>query len=199
MIHIQLQRADPQASFQIPAGGGEGARFRPFGEDGLTFGDLIDVVNPLQHIPLLSNIYRKLTGDSIDPAIRIAGGALFGGPVGAVLSAATVVIAQARAAVQATPDIPVEHVAQRPAVHSDEVPGSERRGGWMVDAAHGGSQRRPDVFETVADNGAPPVNLTTRPQTRRGGWMVIQAYGASDPRPAHTDRLESGGRIDLAV
>lgn len=60
-----------------------------FGEDGFTFGDLIDIVNPLQHIPVVSNIYRKITGDTIAPAMEIAGGALFGGPLGAAISLVT--------------------------------------------------------------------------------------------------------------
>lgn len=54
-----------------------------FGEDGFTFSDLLDVINPLQHIPVISSIYRALTGDTIDAAPRVLGGALFGGPIGA--------------------------------------------------------------------------------------------------------------------
>lgn len=60
-----------------------------FGEDGFTFGDIIDIVNPLQHIPIVNNIYRKITGDVIAPAMEIAGGALFGGPLGAAMSVVT--------------------------------------------------------------------------------------------------------------
>ncbi|MBL1141549.1 MAG: hypothetical protein HND53_05890 [Proteobacteria bacterium] len=60
-----------------------------FGEDGFTFGDIIDIVNPLQHIPIVSHIYRKITGDTIAPAMEIAGGALFGGPIGAIASLVT--------------------------------------------------------------------------------------------------------------
>ena len=59
-----------------------------FGEDGLTFGDFLDVINPLQHIPVISHIYREMTGDEISPAARVAGGALYGGPIG--LAVATV-------------------------------------------------------------------------------------------------------------
>ena len=53
-----------------------------FGENGFDFGDLLDVINPLQHLPIISSIYRTLTGDEISPASRLAGGALFGGPIG---------------------------------------------------------------------------------------------------------------------
>ena len=58
--------------------------FQPFGKDGLTFGDLLDLINPLQHIPIVSTFYRAITGDELSPAARIAGGTLFGGPIGLV-------------------------------------------------------------------------------------------------------------------
>ena len=59
----------------------------PFG-----FGDLVDIVNPLQHIPLVSHLYRKLTGDQIRPSSSIIGGAVFGGVAGAAGSLANVII-----------------------------------------------------------------------------------------------------------
>lgn len=54
----------------------------------LSFSDLIDTLNPLQHIPLVADAYRGLTGDTISPAARVAGGALYGGALGLVLSVA---------------------------------------------------------------------------------------------------------------
>ena len=42
--------------------------FTLFGEDGFTFADFLDIINPLQHIPVLSTLYRHLTGDTIDAA-----------------------------------------------------------------------------------------------------------------------------------
>ena len=53
-----------------------------FGKDGFTFGDFLDIINPLQHIPVIANIYRSISGDEIEPGSRIAGGALFGGGLG---------------------------------------------------------------------------------------------------------------------
>ena len=66
-----------------------------FGADGFDFGDLLDVINPLQHLPIISSIYRTLTGDEISPASRLAGGALYGGPIGFVSALATAVIEDA--------------------------------------------------------------------------------------------------------
>ena len=66
--------------------------FQAFGVDGFTFLDFLDVVNPLQHIPFVGTMYRSITGDEIDPGSRIAGGTLFGGPVGTVIALANVSI-----------------------------------------------------------------------------------------------------------
>lgn len=63
-----------------------------FGKDGFSFGDILDIINPLQHIPVVNSLYRKLTGDTIAPAMQIAGDALFGGPIGAAISLVTTTI-----------------------------------------------------------------------------------------------------------
>lgn len=55
-------------------------------EDGFGFRDLIDVINPLQHLPVVGTIYRAVTGETIGAAPRLIGGTLFGGPVGFVTS-----------------------------------------------------------------------------------------------------------------
>ncbi len=65
-----------------------------FGADGFNFLDLLDVINPLQHIPFVSTLYRALTGDTIAPASRVAGGALFGGPIGAAVSLVNSIVAE---------------------------------------------------------------------------------------------------------
>jgi hypothetical protein len=64
----------------------------PKGE-ALTFNDILDTLNPLQHIPLIADAYRGLTGDTISPQAKVAGGALYGGPIGLVLSVADAAIA----------------------------------------------------------------------------------------------------------
>lgn len=53
-----------------------------FGSDGFGFDDFLDIINPLQHIPLVNTAYRALTGDEIEPGSRLIGGAIFGGPLG---------------------------------------------------------------------------------------------------------------------
>lgn len=49
------------------------------GADGkFGFDDLLDIVNPLQHIPLVNIAYRALTGDTIDGAAQLFGAIPFG-------------------------------------------------------------------------------------------------------------------------
>ena len=58
-------------------------------DDGPSFGELLDIINPLQHIPIVSSLYRAITGDEISLGSRLTGGALFGGPLGFVLTGLT--------------------------------------------------------------------------------------------------------------
>jgi hypothetical protein len=55
---------------------------------GFSFGDFLDIINPLQHIPVVSTLYRKLTGDEIGTPEKIAGDTLYGGVIGFVTSLA---------------------------------------------------------------------------------------------------------------
>lgn len=89
--------ADPLGRANNPSAHGQASKrteagLKPFGEDGFSFFDLIDIVNPLQHIPVVSTIYRRITGDTLDPLPRIAGGALFGGVIGFATSAVNAMI-----------------------------------------------------------------------------------------------------------
>ncbi|MEP0233470.1 hypothetical protein [Roseibium sp.] len=63
---------------EVREGGGSE---RPLG-----FSDLLDILNPLQHIPGVSEIYRSVTGDQMSEGARFAGNALYGlalgGPLG---------------------------------------------------------------------------------------------------------------------
>lgn len=64
----------------------------PAGDDGFSFWDLLDMVNPLQHIPVVNLAYRAITGDEIKPVSQIIGGGVFGGPVGLASGLVNVVI-----------------------------------------------------------------------------------------------------------
>lgn len=61
-------------------------------EESFGFFDLIDMVNPLQHIPIVGTLYRALTGDEIKPIAQIVGGAVFGGAIGAAGGIANAIV-----------------------------------------------------------------------------------------------------------
>ncbi len=64
-----------------------------WGDDGFTFGDVLDMINPLHHVPVLSGVYRAVTGDAIAPAARVLGAGLFSlNPIGAAASMAGAIV-----------------------------------------------------------------------------------------------------------
>jgi hypothetical protein len=50
--------------------------------------DVLDVVNPLQHLPVVGTLYRAITGDKIGDVEKVAGDTLYGGPIGLASSLA---------------------------------------------------------------------------------------------------------------
>jgi hypothetical protein len=50
------------------------------------FDNLLDVVNPLEHLPIVSTIYSNLTGDKPNDFTQVAGDTLYGGPIGLISS-----------------------------------------------------------------------------------------------------------------
>jgi hypothetical protein len=86
----------PMVTMTPPAVATAGAaKFAAPAQQSFGFADILDIVNPLQHIPVVSTFYRRLTGDQMSPTAEIAGGALFGGLLGAVTSIADVLWTQA--------------------------------------------------------------------------------------------------------
>ena len=78
-----------------PAGGKPG-NVTLWDNGGFGFSDILDIINPLQHLPIISAIYRAETGDQIGAIPRILGSMLFGGGlIGAAIGAATAVISLA--------------------------------------------------------------------------------------------------------
>ncbi len=57
-----------------------------------SFGDILDVINPLQHIPIVATIYRNLSGDALGMAPRVLGGALWGRLGGLIAGVANAVV-----------------------------------------------------------------------------------------------------------
>lgn len=90
------RRAAPEIALnppgEIPDASGPSSEQSLLGEDGFSFGDILDAVNPLQHIPLISTFYRESTGDDIAVAPRVMGSTLYFGPFGLVGALANVFV-----------------------------------------------------------------------------------------------------------
>ncbi len=52
---------------------------------------LFDIINPLEHLPVISTIYEHVTGHHMNPIARIAGDTLYGGPIGTAVGVANVI------------------------------------------------------------------------------------------------------------
>jgi len=108
----------------------------------LGFADFLDVINPLQHIPVVSDIYRALTDDQITAPARVAGGVLFGGPLGFISGIFNAVVAEA--AGQNLGEVVVA------AIFGDEKAG-------------GGEKTEPELAQTAALTAGPATESTVMP------------------------------------
>jgi len=105
-------------------------------ESKLTFGDLLDTLNPLHHLPVIGEVYRNLTGDDISPHARMAGATLYGGPIGLVATVASLAIS-----------------------------GDEKQGlGDKLFAGIFGSDDEPEVKTASAENPPSPAELSSIPK-----------------------------------
>ncbi|HEB79307.1 MAG TPA: hypothetical protein ENI79_02385 [Rhodospirillales bacterium] len=186
--HAQTFPPQPTASNQQIPNKDEG--FLPFGEDGLTFFDLIDVVNPLQHIPIFSAIYRNLTGDTMDPASKIAGGALFGGPIGAAASLAGVILKEA------TGKGIGEHVLAFFTGEEDQESGTE-----IASVGKGGGAQRESVLAQSQEAVSRYANYAEVLEWAQGevnaGYVVspIQNAGIPSTSPDHIEVSQWAQRV----
>lgn len=134
-----------------------------FGDDGFNFRDVLDLINPLQHIPIIGNIYRSLTGDLAAPAIRVAGGALFGGPLGAAFAAANVAMKQLVSPMLEDGPLPEAGTA----IAAQRAPAASPRGGIVMNS------RAFPLASPVAKDRGKPLAVTDE-------LLLKQAYGVSE-------------------
>lgn len=88
--HAMIASPGPRGGTQGVTVTGNKTDAQPQDEDEGFFHHLLDVVNPLQHLPVVGTIYRAITGEHLDPIEKIAGDTLYGGLWGAVSAIADV-------------------------------------------------------------------------------------------------------------
>lgn len=131
------------------------------------FGDLVDMINPLQHIPLVNHLYRNVTGDEIKPISRIIGGSIFGGPIGGAAALVNVAVESETGKdvtenvlamvtndrepdFRSVPDEPEQRLAQAIRDSGEKDPAQELPGNMLSFVDLGGGRRR--VVERFEDN-----------------------------------------------
>ena len=59
-----------------------------------TFSDFLSIINPLQHLPVVSTLYRAITGETIKAPEKIMGDTLYGGPLSGLSAIADTIYQQ---------------------------------------------------------------------------------------------------------
>ena len=84
----------------------------------ITFDEVVAGLNPLHHLPGVGILYRAATGAEINPAMRVLGAGLLGGPLGMALAGVTAMIEltqpgeRLRRALAGEPDLPAMQMAR---------------------------------------------------------------------------------------
>lgn len=92
----QARAADPIQTVSVTPAATAAAKTAQAAPDGSSFFDnVLDVINPLQHLPVVGTLYRAVTGDKIGDAAQVAGDTLYGGVIGLGASLANLVFKDA--------------------------------------------------------------------------------------------------------
>ena len=196
-----------------PAAGDFASDF--WGADGFTFGDILDLINPLQHLPVISTLYREMTGDDISSGARILGSGLFGGLTGFFAAVFNTALEEATGNdlgghVMALFDgepvaSPVSEPA--PAVTAQRRLG-KRQDAWMI-AEAAGTTRQATWQQTASlgiesrrDRGATSIVAWRREEQPAEPEIAVaasdqpMALPVSEPAPAVTAQRRPGRRQD---
>lgn len=171
-----------------------------WGKDGFGFTDLLDIVNPLQHLPVISTLYRDLTGDEIAAAPKAIGGALYGGPIGliaalgdAIVEAETgkdmagAALALSRGASESGQPGKVSQVAALPTPIQPAVSGQLQASPATPSPAPGAAipaePPRAAPTNTAAVTTAPMANAEPSRVSTNSRWFSLVDQPARPPRP----------------
>jgi hypothetical protein len=177
--------------FSAPAGEtDDSARKRAWKGDDFSFRDVLDVLNPLQHLPVISTLYRWITGDTIGALPRIIGDGLYGGPIGLVAG-----LFNAQVKEESGKDVGEQVIAMlggdpsTPAFDATRVADQTQQDSGPplpTDAVRSASAPPVAAADAVATNAAPAVPLAGPAAAPVGGPIPPAAATAGHPSPALT-------------
>ena len=171
-----------------------------------SFHDVLDALNPLHQIPIVSSLYENATGDTIGFLPRLVGGALFGGPLGFGAALASGLFEQATgktpgesliAAFSGGSDAPTEGSGKPPTLVANRSGGRDGDSGLQITtpAAPSSAASTPaaDAAGLAANgNGKPPVLVASYSGGRDGN------VGLETASPASLSRAPSALAADAA-
>lgn len=138
---------------------------------GFSFAGFLDIINPLQHIPVISSIYRRLTGDELTPVGRVAGDTLFFGVVGLAGSLINTAI--------------------------EKVTGKDA-GDHVLTAMLGKEESAPDPLQDVAhttpDDGTSNAMAALAPSGPQRGRVTVHPKGGMTPQTLDAATLDALAR-----
>ncbi len=190
-IHMDHVRAKtlqvPAASLERPAGA-EPAKVETAAKgdksdkaekgEGMSFWDVLDVVNPLQHIPGVNKIYQAITGDTIRTPAKVAGAALFFGPIGMAVASADAILENE------TGKDAMDHVASALGLEKDGPAAPAEDDPFTVTAP------RPQLAADIAAEPAPATPATVIATAGQPGQPVELSAGQA----ALLESLMGGGQ-----
>jgi len=194
----QKQNSAQELALSPPEDGASPDEFSFFGDDGFSFGDLVDVVNPLQHIPFVSTFYREATGDGIAAAPRVMGSTLFFGPLGLAGALANVMVEEStgmdigehmaswiapgdETPVQTAANSPAQQTAPAPSLSGAEDPVLS----WARGEADWARRNAEQQNKVQGKNGSSSVPSAA--STGRDGALPDAAPLLNDPAPVHRE------------
>lgn len=154
-----------------------------WGDDGFSFGDILDLINPLQHLPIIGSLYRAATGDEISRGSSILGSGLFGGIIGVGIAVVNVIIEEV------TGGEVIDHIT---ALFEDEAPESTvlASAGNRYGAADASSRR---ARESTWIDTAPeePVAAAAHPANTERHYASNPAFRRRDQEATMTTLVSS--------
>ena len=191
-------------------------------DEGASFGEVLDAVNPLHHIPVVSAIYRAVSGDEIGLGPRLIGAAIFGGPLGVILAGISLLFEEASGG----------NVAEHAVALFEDVTGGGGREpadvvATLLDHAEGDASEgtqpsavahvevaelaktpttpspiiEPPIAASRADQSEPAANATSVPSPSAGSVLSpgVQVIITESKRAAQTALQSQRGQADLLL
>jgi hypothetical protein len=168
------------------------------GVGSMGFDDFLDMINPLEHIPLVSSIYRAVTGETINPLSRIAGDALYGGVFGLASAGIAAAGALSDEIFTASNDGKSASATVVAALFGDDKLGSDDEGTKLATTNNTPQILvMPDLSGTTQVASAQPTSSSTM---QEAATIAMPAAGVTGTgMPLDRGKLAYGGVMDTAM